>query len=490
MILGGKFIDRFSFELSGRIVAAVFRGLLLVLLARFLGANEYGLFFLALSVFSVAEVFSRAGFAKSGARYVTEYIQHAPGQVSHIIRISFLFTLSTTILSAAVLYYFSSSIAILFGEPRLAPLLEIGPIFIIASTLVYYHRTLLQGFEDIRKSSILHGSKAVLLFIITVPAAYLGYEAYGILVTYIIALSSAAVVGTYFTYSSLMQYQSDNRVENGLRKRIFEYNIPLTATKGANIIDKRVDILLVGYFLNPVFVSYYVISKQVVNFAEVPVSALGFTLSPAFSRQRIEEGVSKSARTYEDALIVTLLLYVPGAFGLFVLAGDVIKYVFGEEYLGGKVVLQLLSVFLVLQAVMYITSNGLDYLGRARSRAIVKVTTSILNIILNVILIPIWGVEGAALATVITFTIYSIANIVIINSELNVDFTRVRTPVLKVVAISGMMAVLVNYASKWVGGIITLVCVVLLGIAIWIIGINVLGLIESDGKMVKLSNRI
>lgn len=76
----------FKAEFIGRTIAVLAGTLLTVFLARLLDPDGYGLWFLAISVFSIAQIFSKLGLAKSGARYISQYRVDDPSQVPHIIR--------------------------------------------------------------------------------------------------------------------------------------------------------------------------------------------------------------------------------------------------------------------------------------------------------------------------------------------------------------------------------------------------------------------
>ena len=468
MSLTSRLSARFKAEFLGRIVAIVSSGLLMVLLARLLGPTEYGLLFLAISVFSAMGIFSKLGLAKSGARYVSEYKERDPGQLPHIFRTVLLFNAVAIAVVASVLFVGHRQIAALLEEPGLVPFLLLGVAYLAFEALATFVRLMLQGLEEIQFSATLHalGRGCRLLFAIGFVA--LGFGAIGALVGYILSFVLVTVIGLggiYHRYVRNVDVAAS--IESGLRRRIGEYSVPLTATSTANVIDKQVDTLLIGFFLNPVAVSYYVISKQVVQFVETPVTALGFTLSPTFGAQKADGNVDQAARIYETALGHSLLLYIPVATGIVLVAEPTLELVFGDEYLGAVPVLQVLAFYAVLQSITKLTSNGLDYLGRARERAIVKGTTAVLNAGLNVVLIPTIGVVGAAIATVITYSLYTFANVYIIHQEFDLRVGYLLRRVSLIVAVSGAMALVVFYAVDFVEGALSLALVIALGVAVW-----------------------
>ncbi len=460
--------SRFKAEFIGRIVAMGSSGLLMVLLARLLGPDEYGLLFLAIAVFSAVGIASKLGLAKSGARYVSEYKERSPEQLPHIFRTSFTYNLVAIAVVATAMAMGYRYIAAFLDEPDLAPLLLLGIVYISFEALTTYVRLMLQGLEEIQFSATLYAIDRSCRFVFAIGFVVLGFGALGALVGYILSFAIVATVGLGSLYVRYYRnHDTADSIESGLRRRIAEYSVPLTATSTANIIDKQVDTILIGFFLSPVAVSYYVLSKQIVQFVETPITALGFTLSPTFGAQKADDNVEQAARLYERSLFHSLLFYVPVGMGIALVAEPTLEIVFGEEYLGAVPVLQVLAFYAVLQSITRLTSNGLDYLGRARARAIVKGTTAALNAALNIVLIPTVGVVGAAVATVITYSIYTFANVYIIHQEFDLRVRYLLRRVSLVVGVSSAMAVVVFAAMGFVDGVLSLVTVIAVGVAIW-----------------------
>ena len=468
MSQSSSLISRFKFEFVGRIVATVSGGLLMVALARLLGPDEYGLLFLAIAIFGVFGIFSKLGIAKSCARYVAEYKERDPSQLPYILRVSLtLNVLAVTIVVGALLLGHRQVAAIL-DEPSLTPLLLFGLVFLAFEALATFTRLVLQGFEEIEWAATVHAINRLTRLAFAVGFVVLGFGALGALGGYILSFVLSSFLGMWILYRRYYRrIDAAATIESGLRRRIGEYTVPLTATSTANVLDKQIDTVLVGFFLNPVAVSYYVISKQAVEFLETPVSALGFTLSPTFGAQKAGDNVKEAARIYETALTHSLLLYVPAAAGIVLVADPTIPLIFGEDFRGAIPVLQILSLFVILQAITKITSNALDFLGRAKARAIVKGVTSLLNVGLNVVLIPLVGVVGAAIATVVTYSLYTGANIFIIHQEFGLRIGVLVRRIVTIIGVTASMVVVLLPVNGYVDGWLSLVAIVLLGVSVW-----------------------
>jgi len=461
--------DRFKIEFISQVIATVASALLVVILARVLEPDGYGLLFLAVSVFSFAGIFSKLGLANSAARYISEYRERDPRQIPHILRRILGFNILTILLVSSVFVLGFEFIATILGEPELAPFLGIGFLFIIFTSLTTFVRLIAQGFEDISLAARVHAFDRSARLLSAIGFVLLGYGALGVLGGFIIASGMASIIGLFVIYSRYYRkFPSGESMESGLTRRILEYNVPLTVTGFSGKIDKQVDTILVGFFLNPVTVSFYVLSKQIVTFVQMPSNALGFSISPTYGKQKTKDELATAARMFETSLIYTLLLYIPAAIGIALVSEPFIKLVFGESYLRAVPVVQVLSIYVVLSAITNITDQPLDYLGCAKIRAIAKGIASAGNVILNIILIPIIGVVGAAVATVVTHSFYVLAKLYILSIELPLNAEKIGSKLIVIGLISIGMGAVVWTFSQYIEGPITLTLVVLTGVTVWL----------------------
>ncbi|WP_327052354.1 flippase [Halomicrococcus gelatinilyticus] len=467
----GKLARGFKATLGARTIHVAASGLLVVLLTRFLlTPAQYGLLGTALSVFGVAALFADLGIAKSAARYVTEYRETDPGQVPHVLRIAVGYRAMTTLAVAAAFVLFGAPAANLLGQSRLAPLLTLGGAYIAVYSLSTFTTVVFQGFNRVTYSAITRatGSGSLLVFV-SVGVLVVGGAA-GALVGYVAsyALSSAVGVGVlYWKFYRDHERAVRDAVDPGLARRVLRYSVPLTATRGANVLDKRVDTILVSVLVGPVAVSYYYLAKQISTFIQTPAASLGFTISPTYGEQKADGETDDAARLYETTLEHTLLLYLPAAAGLVLVADPAVTQIFGAKYSQATAVVQVFAGYVVLQAVTFITSDALDFLGRARERAIAKGSTSAANFLLNLLLIPAFGALGAAVATVATHSVYVAVNLAVVHAELSLSIPRLLRHVAFVCAITAAMSGAVLVALPYVSGLVSLVAVVLLGVVVW-----------------------
>jgi len=491
-------VNGFKAKLVAKVVQIGVNGLLILLLTRvFLTTEEYGLLYLAISIFGMAVFFSRMGFAKSAARYVTEYREKDPSKIPFIVRRSLTFNAITIVITASALVVFRDPIAAQFGEPELVPLLSFGFLFVVSQTLQSYGHFLCQGFNRVTWSAVLVIVSNLGILVSVLVFLGLGFGIVGALLGYVIGYALGAALGLIVLYRWVSRIdrestsdavdasvQSDDR---SLSRRILEYSVPLTITGSASILYKRVDIILVGAFLTPVAVGYYVLAKQLTEFVTAPASSLGFALAPTYGESKSSDDLDRAAAIYQTTFQYNLLFYIPAAVGIVLVADPAIRHVFGDGYLGAIPIVQVLSIFVVLQSINKITNDALDFLGRARHRAISKGGAAMINFGLNLVLIPTIGVVGAAVATVISYAIMVAVNIYLINAELSLSLTDLFATVVQVCGIAVGMAIVVVLFLPLVSNVVSLLAIVALGVAIWLTLAVTSGLLDVQWAVGKLS---
>jgi len=464
-----QFSRSFKAMLSARALHMAASGVLMVVLARFLLTQEqYGLLGAALAVMGVVQLFSDLGIAKAAARYITEYRETDPGQVPHVLRAAVVYRLAAIGVVGGLFALLADPVSELVGQPELGPLLVVGAAYIAVHSMFTFSQVLFQGYNQITNSAVIRAVGSISRLALAAAFVLLIGGAIGALVGYIVGYGVGAALGLGLLYRKC--YRDADRsspAEPGLTRRVARYSIPLTATRGANILDKRVDTILVGYFMNPVAVGYYYLAKQIMGFIHSPAASLGFTLSPAYGEHKADGETDHAAQIYETTLKYILLLYVPAAAGIVIVAEPAITLVFGDKWADAAPVLQVFSAYVVLQAVSYVTGDTLDFLGRARERAIAKGGGSVANFLLNLVMIPAFGVVGAAGATVITHAGVLAVTLWVIHSELSLAVGELARHLAAVVGVTAAMSIAVVAVLAQVGGALAVVASIFAGVAVW-----------------------
>jgi len=453
-------------EASARLVYYFASAVVLAFLLSRLSPSEYGTLFLAISVLTVGRLFSSMGLAKSAAKHVSYYQGVDDGQIRHVVVNSLRFNLVTISIVTVAIVTGAGTIARVLGNPEIEPLLVVGGLYIVFATVYNYARVLLQGFQDIFSSALVYASEGLGRIVGVILLVSLGYGLFGALVGYILGFVIAAVVGLWIVYARLPSKADTGSIESDLNRRILRYSLPLAVTRGAWVLDREVDLIIVGYLLNSAIVGYYAVSKQVVTFCSGMAGSVGFSLGPQFDENTVARSTQHARETYETVLVYTLLVYIPAVAGLAILADPIFSTAL-EQYQAAVPILQVFCAAIVLMAVTELTEDILDYLGRADVRAKFKIATSVGNVILSVILIGVFGAVGAAVATVCMQAIYAGLCLFVVRSEIGIRASVLFRETGRILGITAGMSAVVLYLTQYATGLLTIAAIILSGILVW-----------------------
>ena len=144
---------------------------------------------------------------------------------------------------------------------------------------------------------------------------------------------------------------------------------------------------------------------ELVAFSLVVVSAV---VQPTISRLHELGDVQRLQRVVTAAARLALVLALPVAFVLAFFAEPILHIVYGPEFDRGAVCLIILSAAQVINVSAGLVSQILIMTGHVLDAAKGMTLGAVVNVVLNAILIPIWEIEGAALATGISLVVWAI----------------------------------------------------------------------------------
>jgi O-antigen/teichoic acid export membrane protein len=168
------------------------------------------------------------------------------------------------------------------------------------------------------------------------------------------------------------------------------------------------DRVLIASFVSLAAVTLYTVPYEAMTRLRIIPSSLVGTLYPAFSERGSEEQRIQLQRLYEGSVRYLVLLLVPGILFLVVLGPDLLTLWMGPSFAQQtSVVLQVLALGVLANALAYVPYNLLQALGRPDLTGKFHVLELPLYVVLCALLIPRWGIAGAAMASTIRFTLDS-----------------------------------------------------------------------------------
>ena len=227
-------------------------------------------------------------------------------------------------------------------------------------------------------------------------AAGLGFKAF---VWAAVAGQVVALVVTLVVVATVTEVRLRPHVDLPYWRTLIRGGIVLGAALSLGQLYFRVDTVLLALFRSSREVGLYGASYKFLEIAAVAPFAVLNSLFPTFSRF-IKQGDSRTLPLAQKAFDVGLALSVPATILAIAFAHDIVSFTAGDRYAAGAVALKLLAPYLVATFLLTPALGLLMAGGAYRALLGLNVAMLALNILLNVIFLPVYGFKAAAVTSV------------------------------------------------------------------------------------------
>lgn len=391
-----------GFVLIGTLIGRAFGYGSRMIIARFLGANDYGLISLAFAGMSIFATLSLVGMLQGITRYVSFYKgKDDKGKIRGTITSSLKITLPLSLFFTFILFYKADWISIhVFHDVGLTPILRIFsigiPFWVLAKSLL----SGIIGFQDMKYPVFVeHVFQNALKFGGIVILVALGFGVLGAAWGWVIGIIVMPFLAFYFLERKIFPVFNTKVKAVPMEKELFFFSFPLMLGGIAGMVIHWMDTLMLGYFSTSTEVGIYnaaLPTAQMINAIPGAFAGIFFSvISELYARDKLED-----LRNIYSAVTKWMLLIIFPVFLLIVLFSDkIIEILFGAEYVAGATALMILtSGFLIVASVGPVTAILQTY-GKTKIVMIASYIGAGMNFSLNFLLIPIYGINGAAIAT-------------------------------------------------------------------------------------------
>ena len=176
------------------------------------------------------------------------------------------------------------------------------------------------------------------------------------------------------------------------------------------LVLNKTDTLMLAYYMHSEDVGIYSLSIKLGGCAFFVSSTLFAVFTPTIARFFGQGRRDKIKEYFINVTRWSFLITIPVYLILVIFAEEILR-IFGNSFITGKLSLLILSTCFLINSVLGFSGQTLSILGRSRLILLNTLCAGSLNILLNIILIPKFGFNGAAVATGISIVMINIARL-------------------------------------------------------------------------------
>ena len=385
-----------------------------VALARLLGPTSLGVYTFAISVSQLLAIFAQFGFPSFLVRAIATY--RAEKASPKILRL--VATAMQTVVFVSVCTVIGAYIAATLTVPAGFPLYTWASSFMLIPLLALLATSggALRGLGQTVVSQVPELLVRPLLFLAGIAGfSYFNFELspQRALLTHAGAAFFALGVALFLLAKSVSSIPSTPTAATQRYKWIWQ-SVPFLLLAAANVLNYQSDVVMLGFLTTSDQVGLYRVAGNMELGMSIPLIAIPLVLAPHIARLYALQDWASLQNMLVASHRVCLGIMLPAAMILYWYGDTIIAFVFGEEFGAASSVLQILVVGKMLYASVAFATITLSMLGKPGTATVFVAITVMLNIALNFFLIPKYGIEGAALATAISFFAGAIASAIFV----------------------------------------------------------------------------
>jgi len=402
--------------------------------AHVLGPAILGSYFLFLAYYGVFDLIGDGGFGGGAVKRISEGKEQDQYFSAFVVLRLILLVLSVCIL--------------LIISPYLVDLASSGLVFwlilaLVVGTFASFGRN---GIYATGKAGVSQTSdflNHIIKISFQVVATFLGYAVAGLAGGFIAGMVAGLLISFKYLTLRLARFTRDHL------KSLFSFSFWIFLASSGSMVFAYADTILIGYFMSNADVGIYRVAFQLTGAAAFTTGSLHYVLYPKVSNWHATGEIEKAESALSRAFTYSLLLAIPVVAGGVLLGKELLYYLYGSGFESGAIALVFLLLVQVANIFMYLQTMCLDAFDQPRKSFIATAIAACLNIGLNIVLIPVFGITGAAFATLVSITLNALISYAYLSRSMHLRLEK--RPVLNILASTFVMIVVVLLCNTILG---------------------------------------
>ena len=390
------------------------RYLFTVLLARLVGVHYLGIYSLGNSITSITGMLGKAGTDVGLMRYISirdpiKDRESIKNDIRSTLKMGLVFSIIIMLTQILLSRWLVENV---FHESTLLRIVLIVYALSIPFTALMTIATFAtQGFQLLKYKVFVEYILNPTVLIVSMIFMYFSFSSeMAIILPTLLTGIVGFIVANYF----LKKIVGVNIVNIGnisFNKEILTYSLPIMFTMILGSLLHWMDILMLGYFTNAETVGLYHPAVRTAGLQQSILIAFAGIFAPMFSKYFAQDNFISMQNIYKLVTRWIFTLIIPILI-MIILFSTKIMLLFGADFIQSSNALIILSIGTSIFAIFGVSGTALVVSGHQKLNLFNALSATILNISLNIILIPKYGILGAAWATLSSMTFIALARLI------------------------------------------------------------------------------
>lgn len=436
-----------------------------VYLARTLGAEGLGLYTLGMSMVGFLALFGALGLPMAASRFVAEYSAKRDYlRLSNLFRASLTVLVSANILLAAVLLFAGPWVAAHFYHaPALRPYFWSFALIMIFGSLTTYFGMAMAGYMDVsRRTLITHFFGTPANMILAVVLISLGFGLSGYLAAQVVSGFLVALLLAVYVWKLTPVEVRRAGWSTRLEKRVATFSVAAFSLAAVEFVMGQSDKIVLGYCLSAREVGIYSVAIALTTFVPVALQSVNQIFSPTIAELYASGHHSLLQQLYSSLTKWVVALTLPLALTIILFAHPLLA-IFGKAFEVGAAVLVIRTFGELINCGVGSVGYLLLMSGHQREMVKIQICNATLMIGTSIILVPRFGLLGAALASTVSIVVSNLWALSKVFHRLslfpyNASFSKLVLPAVFSALVLELVRLRANAHSAWLLAAVALTC--------------------------------
>ncbi len=383
-----------------------------VLIARTVSQSEYGAFSLALLVLSAVTDFTDFGLSAGMHRFVAYYAGNGEdGKLKQLLRTVWRWRSVMVLLTTALGVLLAETVATsIFEAPSAAPYIRLSFLAIGGVVFTSFVVTYLQATSQFIRASVLSGLKGVLRVGLVGLVILLGADSLELILSaYFVVPWILFAISAHSLPRGFRQATLEPALKSELHRKLSRFSFWVVVWSIIVIISSRIDQTIISRHLGLEDVAIYSAGMQLIVLYTYITQSISSVLAPKMGsvqhKSELWPIIRRSYRWIIPTLVLLAIFIYPSQY--------VILWFFGPEYAESMRYYVILSYGTLLTLATVPFAKMIFIFNRTEFNAVTSSVQLVVTLVLNIILIPRYGVMGAAITFVINIAVVQLMSTMI-----------------------------------------------------------------------------
>jgi len=447
--------------LAGFILSKIFGYVYRIIIARHFGPEIYGLFSLATLIVGWVVAVAGLGFTEGILRYASLYRgKNELNKIRYVFRFSSKILLLSTILFSTILFLLSNQISlVIVHDLSLSVYLRILSWMVVFWVFSSYFLAIMRSFERIKEISLIESiTQSFVKVLLLIVFVWFGLEHNAIIFSFFASIVVMFLLSFFYCKLKISEVFEDYRLDEKTKKKVFSnfvsYSWPVLFFGVISSLFYWVDSLAIGYFKSATEVGLYNAVVPIVVLLNIVPEIFLQMFFPMITKKYSLKNMNFIKETSKQIGKWILLFNLPLIAIMLIFPDVIIGILFGQDYVIASNSMRFLSLGVLFSSISLISNNLLSMSGKSKILFYDILIVTIINLILNVLLVPqksifgldnSLGINGAAIATAMSMILFSVT--VFVQAKKYTSITPIKKEMLSIIfaaIISATFAILIK----------------------------------------------